>query len=218
MAAVCHGLPIPANGEGQLFVDKRGGLAEFHGGESERGTGDRMAKRGKVVRFRKRPAKARRFRRWPFGSVRRLVVPAVIVGLLLAAVGVGLIEGKGSDASRTTGTADSQVVRVTWVDGDSGRLDNREFRLHGVDAPEGSPQLAKCARERTLSGDARNAARSITEGKTVRVSRTYGPDTYGREIVDLSAGGKDVADQLVASGKLKRWKFDGGERKPDWCG
>ncbi|HOY79746.1 MAG TPA: hypothetical protein PLN33_18155, partial [Hyphomonadaceae bacterium] len=60
-----------------------------------------MAKRGKVVRFRKRPAKARRFRRWPFGSVRRLVVPAVIVGLLLAAVGVGLIEGKGPDASRT---------------------------------------------------------------------------------------------------------------------
>ncbi|HPG89427.1 MAG TPA: thermonuclease family protein [Hyphomicrobium sp.] len=177
-----------------------------------------MAKRGKVVRFRKRPAKARRFRRGPFASVGRLVVPAVIVGLLLAAAGVGLIEGKGPGASRPTGTADNQVVRVTWVDGDSGRLDDREFRLHGVDAPEGSPQRAKCARERTLSGDARNAARSITEGKTVRVAGTYGPDTYGREIVDLSAGGKDVADQLVASGKLKRWNFDGGERKPDWCG
>lgn len=177
-----------------------------------------MRKRGKVVHFRKRSAKARRFRRGPFASLRRLVAPAVIVGLLLAAAGVALIDGKGPDASRSAGTADNEVVRVTWVDGDSGRLDGREFRLHGVDAPEGSPQRAKCALERTLSGDARNAARSVTEGKTVRVSRTYGADIYGREIVDLSAGGKDVADQLVASGKLKRWSFDGGERKPDWCG
>jgi len=177
-----------------------------------------MAKRGKVVRFRKRPAKARRFRRWPFASLLRLLLPAVIAGLLLAAVGVALIDGKGPDASRTAGTADNEVVRVTWVDGDSGRLDGREFRLHGVDAPEGSPQRAKCARERALSGDARNAARSVTEGKTVRVSRTYGADTYGREIVDISAGGRDVADQLVASGKLKRWNFDGGDAKPDWCG
>jgi endonuclease YncB( thermonuclease family) len=177
-----------------------------------------MAKRRKVVPFRKRPAKAQRFRRRPLASIRRLVVPAVIVGLLLAAVGVGLIDGKGPDASRTTGTADNQVMRVAWVDGDSGRLDGREFRLHGVDAPEGSPQRAKCARERTLSGDARNAARSVTEGKTVRVSRTYGADTYGREIVDLSASGKDVADALVAAGHLRRWNFDGGQRKPDWCG
>jgi endonuclease YncB( thermonuclease family) len=58
----------------------------------------------------------------------------------------------------------------------------------------------------------------VTEGKTVRVSRTYGADTYGREIVDLVVGGRDVADQLVASGKLRRWNFDGGESKPDWCG
>jgi len=39
MAAVCHGSTIPANGDGQLFVDKRSGLAEFPGGESERGYG-----------------------------------------------------------------------------------------------------------------------------------------------------------------------------------
>jgi endonuclease YncB( thermonuclease family) len=42
-------------------------------------------------------------------------------------------------------------------------------------------------------------------------------DSYGRELVDLSAGGRDVADQLVAAGKLKRWNFEAGESKPDWC-
>ena len=105
----------------------------------------------------------------------------MIVGLLLAAAGVALIDGKGPDASRSAGTADNEVVRVTWVDGDSGRLDGREFRLHGVDAPEGSPQRAKCALERTLSGDARNAARSVTEGKTVRVpARRLSPGCYPR--------------------------------------
>jgi len=29
--------------------------------------------------------------------------------------------------------------------------------------------------------------------------------------------GADVGSQLVAAGKLKRWNFEGGERKPNWC-
>lgn len=177
----------------------------------------RMAKRGKVVQFRKRSAKPRRPRRRASPSLKRLIVPAVIAGLILAAAGLAIVDDTGPERSPTDGAADSQTVRVTWADGDSGRLDGREFRLHGVDAPEGSPQRAKCARERALSGDARNAARTITEGKAVRVSRRYGADSYGRELVDLSADGRDVATQLVAAGMLKRWNFEGGERKPDWC-
>jgi endonuclease YncB( thermonuclease family) len=108
-------------------------------------------------------------------------------------------------------------VLVDWVDGDSGRINGREFRLHGVDAPEGSPQRAQCAQERALSGSARDAARVLTQGRTVRISRRYGNDGYGRQIVDLSANGRDVASQLLSAGKLKRWNFDGGEQKPDWC-
>lgn len=176
-----------------------------------------MAKRGKVVRFRKRSAKPQPSRRLGLPSLTRLIVPAVIAGLILAAAGLVLVDDAGPNGSPKGAASNSQTVRVTWVDGDSGRLDGREFRLHGVDAPEGSPQRAKCARERALSGDARNAARTITEGKTVRVARRYGADSYGRELVDLSVGGKDVADQLVAAGQLKRWNFEGGERKPDWC-
>lgn len=143
--------------------------------------------------------------------------PIVMAGLLLAAGGIVLIDDQGSDPLRSPSASSDKNVLVTWVDGDSGRLDGREFRLHGVDAPEGSPQRAKCARERELSGGAREAARRLTNGKQVRIARQYGQDDYGRIIVDLVADGRDVASQLVATGKLKRWNFDSGERKPDWC-
>jgi endonuclease YncB( thermonuclease family) len=39
------------------------------------------------------------------------------------------------------------------------------------------------------------------------VSRLYGKDGYGRELVDLAVDGRDVARQLVNAGKLKRWKL-----------
>ena len=175
-----------------------------------------MAKRGKVVPFRKPPTQPRRVRRRPI-SIKRLLVPAVILGLVLVAVALGLVDERTPGTPAANSASGNQVVRVTWVDGDSGRLDGREFRLHGVDAPEGSPQRAQCARERELSSGAREAARGLTDGVSVRVSRSYGKDDYGREIVDLSAGGRDVADQLVAKAKLQRWNFDGGESKPDWC-
>jgi endonuclease YncB( thermonuclease family) len=176
-----------------------------------------MAKRENVVRFRKRTATRAPRRKCSRAMVKRLLVPVTITGLLIAATGLGLTHDRGSRAPLTAGESDGRAVRVTWVDGDSGRLDDREFRLHGVDAPEGSAQRAQCPQERALSRDAHNAARTITEGQTVRVSRSYGMDSYGRELVDLSAGGRDVADQLVAAGKLKRWNFEAGESKPDWC-
>lgn len=146
-----------------------------------------------------------------------MLVPIVVAGLLLAAGGIGLIDDQRSDPVRSQSASSDRNVLVTWVDGDSGRLDGREFRLHGVDAPEGSPQRAKCAGERELSGAAREAARRITDGKQVRVARLHGQDDYGRLLVDLVADGRDVASQLVAAGRLKRWDFEGGERKPDWC-
>ncbi|MEZ6030322.1 MAG: thermonuclease family protein [Hyphomonadaceae bacterium] len=177
-----------------------------------------MARRGKVVAFRKRPARKHGYSSVGFRRLKRFIAPVLIVGLLLAAGAIALLDGRPGENTATGSANSDQNVRVSWVDGDSGRVDGQEFRLHGVDAPEGSPDRALCARERVLSGDARNAARSVTEGKTVRVSRRYGADSYGRELVDLSANGKDVANQLVAAGHLKRWNFEGGESKPDWCG
>lgn len=146
-----------------------------------------------------------------------MLAPAAIAGLLLVAFWLGIIEKSPSNSPVLDGKSDDHAVRVTWVDGDSGLLGDREFRLHGVDAPEGSPQRAKCTRERELAKGARDAARSLTKQKPVRVSRHYGQDDYGRAIVDLVVDGRDVASQLVTMGKLKPWNVDGGERKPNWC-
>lgn len=158
----------------------------------------------------KRGFRRRVFPRW----VVRLAAPFVLMALLIAAAGLGLIETpRGEQAASSPET----TMQVDWVDGDSGRISGRDFRLHGVDAPEGRPQRAQCAQERALSGGARDAARDLTRGKTVRISRKYENDSYGRQVVDLSANGRDVASQLIGAGKLKRWNFDGGEQKPDWC-
>lgn len=174
------------------------------------------AKHRRVLPLHRSYPKSRGRRRGFTGS-QRMLVPIIVAGLLLAAGGIGLIDDQGSDPVRSQSASRDKNVLVTWVDGDSGRLDGREFRLHDVDAPEGSPQRAKCACERELSGAAIEAARRLTNGKQVRVSRLYGKDGYGRELVDLAVDGRDVASQLVNAGKLKRWNFDGGERKPDWC-
>lgn len=136
---------------------------------------------------------------------------------MLAVVAMVWIEA-GGNAGSTNAAGDRQIVQVAWVDGDSGTINGQAFRLHGVDAPEGSPERARCVRERAMSQDARNAARSMTESQNVRIKRSHGADAYGRLIVDLEVGGRDVAEHLVAAGHLKTWDFDGGDAKPDWCG
>lgn len=112
----------------------------------------------------------------------------------------------------------SRPVGVQWVDGDSGRVDGRQFRLYGVDAPEGSPSRAKCAQEQALSGQARAAARSLTQRGDVTVRGYMGVDKYGRELLLLSVDGRDVASALVSKGHLQYWAYEAGQKKPDWCG
>lgn len=110
------------------------------------------------------------------------------------------------------------IAEINWVDGDSGTIDGHEFRLHGVDAPEGSPSRAHCRAERERATRARVAARQITRNANIAVSVFYGADPYGRELVDLTVNGADVATLLVAKGHLQLWNFESGQPKPDWCG
>ncbi|MEH6409683.1 MAG: thermonuclease family protein [Hyphomonas sp.] len=119
-------------------------------------------------------------------------------------------------ASHTVSDTRSPRAMISWVDGDSGRINGREFRLYGVDAPEGSPSRARCDRERVRADEARYAVRALTMGKRTVIRRSYGPDRYGRQLVDLSVDGKDVAANLLARGHLKRWDYP-REAKPDWC-
>lgn len=117
-------------------------------------------------------------------------------------------------------SADGQST-IYWSDGDSGRFEGEKFRLHGVDAPEtggvGAYGGAKCEKERELGFDVKAEVVGFTRGRTIVVARRYGPDRHGREVVDLSVDGKDLADTLVSRGWLKPWDYDGGDLKPLWC-
>lgn len=112
---------------------------------------------------------------------------------------------------------------IYWSDGDSGRLPSgTKFRLHGVDAPEtGSLKQrggAKCESERALGYTAKAEAVELTRHHEVRVTRDYGTDRYGRMVVDLEVDGMSVAIALVAAGTHQFWDYDGGDKKPTWCG
>lgn len=105
---------------------------------------------------------------------------------------------------------------IVWVDGDSGWIDGKPFRLYGVDAPEGSAGRARCQQERRKSLDAKQAASALTAGGEIKVRR-MGTDKYERELVAISVDGRDVSASLVGRGHLQYWAYDQGRAKPDWC-
>lgn len=154
----------------------------------------------------------------PTKFLRILIVTAVVALAALTWIdgGSNNLAG-GVDSAPQTAASTGRVVSVSWVDGDSGRINGREFRLHGVDAPEGSPSRAQCEFERKLSSKSRTAAQNLTRNRRVVVTRSHGEDRYGRELVDLSVDGQSVAAELIASRHVKRWNFEAGEEKPNWC-
>jgi|GEM_PF-3410164 len=118
---------------------------------------------------------------------------------------------------RSAGMDTAKSVNITWVDGDSGWIDGREFRLYGVDAPEGAPSRARCPEERARSAQAREAARRLTSEGSVKVRGSRGMDKFGRDLLLISVDGKDVAASLAGRGHLRYWAYEAGQKKPDWC-
>lgn len=117
---------------------------------------------------------------------------------------------------RGSTTSPASLVRVSWVDGDSGTINGKAFRLYGVDAPEGSPSRARCTYESEKSKKSAQAARKMTSSGRVSVKKSHGYDKYDRELIELSVDGRDIARQLVAQGHLKNWDYP-AQRKPNWC-
>ena len=145
----------------------------------------------------------------------------LITFMVLAGIAFGIAVAAREPAA-PGGTARFDTSSVYWSDGDSGRLaDGTKFRLHGVDAPEtGSIDWysgAKCEHERELGYEAKAYVRELTRDRILTVSHDYGPDRYGRQVVDLAVDGQDLAALLVAAGTHKLWDYDGGDSKPDWC-
>lgn len=137
-------------------------------------------------------------------------------------VSVGILAGIAAVVTLAAQATTQQDGVIYWSDGDSGRLpDGTRFRLHGVDAPETGSLLqrggAECEAEREIGYLAKEAAVELTRGKTITITRDYGPDRYKRLVIDLAIDGEDLAGRLIAAGTHKVWDYDGGAPKPDWC-
>ena len=112
---------------------------------------------------------------------------------------------------------------IYWSDGDSGRLGEMKFRLANIDAPEtGSLKQrggAKCEAEREIGYDAKAFLVNFTKDKTLKITKDYGEDRYGRLVIDLQANKEDIATAGVKAGHLRAWPHKNGRAqtpKPDW--
>lgn len=145
-------------------------------------------------------------------------LPALIVlGVLVALT--------ASAAEIANRKSDVSASKIYWSDGDSGRLDGKPFRLANIDAPEkggvGAIGGAKCEEERELAFETKAFIVELTRDADVRISKSYGPDRYGREVVDLSVNGRDLAEIGLEAGRFRPWPHKGQRalaKKPDWCG
>lgn len=118
--------------------------------------------------------------------------------------------------------ADFRVVRV--IDGDTieiagdnlpGGLRNLRLRVLGVDTPE-KGALAKCEKERQLATAAKDFTnKTVTKGKTVRVTLDRWDKYGGRVLGDLIIDGQSLSHLLVAQGYAVPY-FGRGPKK-DWC-
>lgn len=116
------------------------------------------------------------------------------------------------------------ATSIYWSDGDSGRIDGMKFRLADVDAPEtggvGARGGAKCEAEREIGFEAKAFMVEFTRNAELEITGRSGADRYGREVITLSANGKDVADAAIEAGHLAPWPHRGRKAlspKPDWC-
>lgn len=96
-------------------------------------------------------------------------------------------------------------AEVRIVDGDTLEIDGTVYRLHGIDAPEAGQ---RCTRADGRPWDCGKAAaerlRALTRGRPARcIPRAA--DAYGRVIARCLAGGRDLAETMVAEGLA--WAF-----------
>lgn len=102
----------------------------------------------------------------------------------------------------TTSTA-AAVTRI--VDGDTLDIDGERFRLNGIDAPEAGQRCKDANGRAWACGDvATETLYRLTQGKRVRC-KALAPDGYGRTIARCTAGGRDLAEAMVARGLA--WAF-----------
>ena len=103
-------------------------------------------------------------------------------------------------ALKQTGLLAPQTGAFIAVDGDSLRQGDRDFRLHGIDAPELHQSCANKAGENYPCGqEAKRTLASLVRGKTLSCVTLDG-DRYGRGVVECRAGSLDINAEMVRLG------------------
>ena len=141
----------------------------------------------------------------------------LLIIFLVAAVVIAIL------AWSSLAPAEAQTVKsLYWSDGDSGRIDGKDFRLANVDAPEtgSGDKGARCEQERAKGYKAKEFMVELTRSGKITVTKTYDVDRYGRQVLDLAVNGKDLATAGKVAGQLRSWRHKGSkpqEPKPNWC-
>lgn len=85
-------------------------------------------------------------------------------------------------------------------------------RLLGFDTPE--VYSPGCSQELAAGLQATEILRGLLRNGPITGARFAGNDRYGRELVQLWVGGRDVARTMIATGYAVPYT---GGRSPDWC-
>ena len=86
-------------------------------------------------------------------------------------------------------------------------------RLVGIDAPESTPQNAKCKKEIELGLKAKQFTNNFVKDGVDIVYIEL--DKYGRFLVHITKGNLDLGDELVKNGLAVY--YDGGTKTKNWC-
>jgi endonuclease YncB( thermonuclease family) len=127
------------------------------------------------------------------GLARRNPALGFLIVLVLAALAAGGREGlRWIRSERLDGAAFA-------IDGDSLRLNGRELRLVGIDAPEYRQVCHVADREDACGHRAREHLVTLLRGGTV-TCRVESTDRYGRGLAVCTAAGRDVNAAMVRDG------------------
>lgn len=152
------------------------------------------------------------------GTVQTLI--ATLAALFITLVGVVALNSETSPPRASYASQGQQAYTV--VDGDTIRRNGTTYRLENIDTPE-TGSRAKSERERDLGEAAKRRLAVLLSSGELNViparkrNRQTGEDVikldrYGRTLVRVYVGGKDVGEILVGEGLAR--PYTGGKRQP----
>lgn len=138
--------------------------------------------------------------------------------VLFALALAGCVAATDPKSKESAGSADTGCRVTYFADGDTIHMacpgtGEVKARLLGFDTPE--VYSPRCQKELVAGREATAVLRQVLRSGPITDARFEGHDRYGRELVRLEVGGRDLARQMIASGYAVPYS---GGRHPDWCG